>query len=90
MEINIIEEKKNKLVFELEGGSHTVCNALRAELLNDNKVKVATYSIRHPLVGKPKFIIETDDVEPKKALISAADRLKKHNEAFEKEFKKEV
>lgn len=90
MEINVIEEKKNKLIFELKGSSHTLCNALKDELLNDSNVKIATYSIRHPLVGEPKFIVETDGVDPRKALTAAADRLKKLNERFEKDFIKEV
>lgn len=90
MEINVIEEKKNKLIFELKGASHTLCNALKAEMHNDNNVKIATYSIRHPLVGQPKFIIETDGTDPEKALISAAERLKKVNDKFEKDFTKEV
>ena len=69
MEINIIEEKKNKLIFELKGASHTLCNALKAELLNDSNIKVATYSIRHPLVGQPRFIVETSSTEPRKVII---------------------
>ncbi len=91
MEIKIIEDKKNKLVFESEGLGHTFCNVLKKELWNDSHVKVATYSIRHPLVSKPKMIVETDGSStPKNALLAAVQRLKKVSEKFKKEFSKEV
>jgi DNA-directed RNA polymerase subunit L len=60
MEINVLEEKAKRLVFELKGEDHTLCNALREELWNDKSVTVAAYNINHPLVGVPKFIIETN------------------------------
>ena len=71
MEINIVEDKKNKIVFEIDNLGHTFCNALKKELWNDSHVKVATYSIKHPLVSKPKIVVETDGSEsPKNALLA--------------------
>ncbi|HLC96227.1 MAG TPA: DNA-directed RNA polymerase subunit L [Candidatus Nanoarchaeia archaeon] len=90
MEIDILEDKKNKLVFELKGASHTFCNPLKTELWNDDHVKVATYSIRHPLVSQPKFIIETDGEDPKKVLLAASQRLEKTNAKFKELFTKEI
>ena len=89
MEINVIEDKKNKIIFELEGATHTFCNLLKDELQNDDNVKVATYSIAHPLVGKPKFIVESSG-DAKKALTEAAKRIGKLSEKFVADFKKEV
>jgi DNA-directed RNA polymerase subunit L len=80
MEINVLEDKPKRMVFELKGETHTLCNALREELWNDKAITVSAYNISHPLVGVPKFIIETDgDKEPKKALKDAVSRLKKKN-----------
>ena len=91
MELKILEDKKNKLVFESKDLGHTICNVLKKELWNDSHVKVATYSVRHPLVSKPKMIVETDGSEtPKAALLAAVQRLKKVSEKFRKEFSKEV
>ena len=92
MELKIIEEKKNKLVFELKGETHTFCAALKNELLEDKHIKVASYHIAHPLEGIPRFIVETDGNEtPKKALADAAKRidsvLDKFKEAFSKGIK---
>ena len=91
MKLKILEDKKNKLVFESEDLGHTICNVLKKELWNDSHVKVATYSIRHPLVSKPRMIVETDGSETSKAaLLAAVQRLKKVSEKFRKEFSKEV
>jgi len=77
MELNILEEKKNRLVFELKGEGHTLSNALRKELWNDSHVKIATYTIEHPSIELPRFVVETDGVDPKKALADAVKRLQK-------------
>ena len=90
MELNILEEKKNNLKFELKGEDHTFCNLLKNELWNDKHVKVATYSVAHPLVGVPKFIVETDGREPKKVLEDAAKRLSKSLDKFKKDFSTQV
>ena len=89
MELKILEEKKNRLVFELKGEGHTLCGMLNKELLNDEHVKAAGYHIEHPLIGIPKFVIETDGSEPKKIVIAALKRLDKRLEKL-KESAKEI
>lgn len=91
MEINVLEEKKNKMVFEIGGIGHTFINMLKNELWQDSHVKVATYSIRHPIINKPKIIVETDGEEsPRSALTSAVSRLKKQSEKLRDYVKKEI
>ncbi len=91
MEIKILDDKKNKLIIEVKGADHTLCNALKTELWNDKHVKIATYSIRHPQISIPQMIVETDGEEsPRNALINAVERLHKINARFKKEFTKEI
>ena len=91
MEIKILDDKKNKLIAEVKGADHTLCNILKSELWNDKHVKTATYSIRHPQISVPQMIIETDgELSPKNAIINAVQRLHKTNEKFKKEFLKEI
>ena len=91
MEIKILEDKKNKLVFELKGETHTFCNALKQELWSDKHVKIAGYNVTHPLIGVPKFVVETDGSEkPKKALVEAAKRLKNVSNKLKTAFVKKV
>ena len=87
MEFKVIEESKTKLIFELTGETHTFCNALRKELEETKGVEISVYDIDHPLVGIPKFQIETKGVEPRKALKDALKTLKKKAEEFKKEIK---
>ena len=89
MEVEIVEESKNKLVFEVDENVGFL-NAVKRELLNDKQVKIATYFVKHPLVGKPRMIIETSGEDPKKALSAATSRLRKENDAFASGVKKAV
>ena len=87
MELVIIEEKKNKLVFELKGEGHTLSNAIRKELLADEHVKAAAYAVEHPLIEVPRFILETDGADPRKTLQAAAKRIQKTLEKVKAEAK---
>ena len=88
MEAKILEDKKHRLVFELKGAGHGFCNALKKELWNDDAVTLASYAIDHPLVGVPKFVIETNtEREPKAALKKTLERLRKQAEQFREEVK---
>ena len=85
MEAKILDDKKNRLIFEVKGVDHTLCNALKTELINDKHVKIASYSIRHPQISVPQLIVETDgEVSPKNAIINAVQRVHKTNEKFKK------
>ena len=91
MQVRILDDKKNRIIIEVKGTDHTLCNAIKSELYNDKHVKIATYSIRHPQIGIPQMIVETDgDESPRNALINAVQRLHKTNEKFKKDFVKEV
>ncbi len=90
MEINILEDKKNKLIFEIKGEDHTISNMLRKELWTDSHVKAAAYNIDHPLVGQPKFILQTDGEDPRKVLQAAAKRIQKQLAKFKDDVKAKV
>lgn len=87
MEIKVLENDKNRILFELKGADHTFCNTLKKELIGITGVELATYAIEHPQVGVPKILIETKGAtSPKKALEKAIDSLKKDNKEFLKAF----
>ena len=89
MEIKIIEETPKKIIFELKGEGHTLCNPIKSALWGNKHVKVATYNIDHPLVGVPKIIVETDgEIKPRKAVLEAAEKLQRNAEKLKKEFSK--
>ena len=89
MELKILEESKNKIHFELIGEKHSFPNILRSELWNDEAVTISAYSLKHPLVSNPVFILETNGKKkPKDALHDAVKRLKKQNSDLKKEAEK--
>ena len=89
MQIKVHESTKKRMVFELLGTDHTFCNALKKELWNDSSVRAAAYKVEHPLIGVPRFIVETNGQKEAKAVLKAATaRLKKHNKDFIGLFKK--
>jgi DNA-directed RNA polymerase subunit L len=81
MEFTVLEEDKKRIVFELDS-DHGFCTLLKKELYNDKNVVVATYNVEHPLVSRPKFIVEVSSGKPKDALKKAAERLKKEIKTF--------
>ncbi len=90
LNVKILDEKKNKISFEIEGDSHTLSAALTKELWNDKSVKAAGYNVDHPLLGKPTFTVETDGEDPKKVVSAAAKRLAKAAEKLSEQASKEL
>ena len=90
MELKFIEDKKNRVVVEIKGETHTFLNVLKDELWNDDSVKVSAYRVDHPLIGSPKLIVETSGESAKDALIKAAQRLQKQFDKFGSEVSKVV
>ena len=88
MELNILEESKTKMVFELHGETHTFCNLLKEEIRKVKGGELVAYKIDHPLVGIPTFQLETKGVEPKKAIKEALKSVQKLASEFEKQAKK--
>ena len=85
MELEIKEQSKNKIIFEITGEDHTFSNLLRDKLWDQKGVITSGYNIKHPLVGKPKFIVETEgSINVKDVLLSASKDVMKDLKNFEK------
>ena len=91
MEIKLIEESKNKAVFEIEDELSGLANLLKKELNTDGKVKNAATRVDHPLKGKPTLLIETEGTyTPQAALKSAIDKILKEVDKLKKDLQKEL
>jgi DNA-directed RNA polymerase subunit L len=89
MEITVVEETKDKLLADFHGFDHTFCNNLKKELYSDGSIKEATYVIKHPLIGTPRFMVHTDGKKaPRAALKDAVKRITDQNKEFVTSFKK--
>ncbi|MFT4312454.1 MAG: DNA-directed RNA polymerase subunit L [Candidatus Woesearchaeota archaeon] len=84
MKITVLEESKSRLHIEIDGADHTICNALVDQLWSQSAISAAAYSIDHPLIGKPKMIVEVKSGSPKDELKKAIADLVKKNAQFAK------
>ena len=75
MNLKIIEKTEDKIVIEFVGEGHTILNLLRTELLADERVEIATYDTKFPIMDNPVFRLKTKDADPVVVLREAAARI---------------
>jgi DNA-directed RNA polymerase subunit L len=73
--LKIVKKTENEAFIEFVGEGHTILNLLRTELLADERVKMATYDTKFPIMDNPIFHITTLGVDPIVALKEAAGRI---------------
>jgi DNA-directed RNA polymerase subunit L len=86
MNVKILKKTDDELHLEFEGESHTLLNLLRTELLEDDRVLLATYDAKFPMMTNPIFRLRTKDVDPVVLMKAAASRIAGISEEFEEEF----
>ncbi len=91
MELELIEKESGSMLIKIVGENHTFCNLLRAELNKDESVTSAAYNVEHPLIGSPKFYVETKKGKsPKRAFTDAAGQISKQLEDLRKQLQKDL
>lgn len=80
--MKVIEEEPEKLVLEITGETHTICNILRKRLMAQDDIKSAAYDITHPLIGQPEF--EINSPNPRDSVDRAANEIKQEAIDFKK------
>lgn len=90
MDIKIFEKTDNEVRLEIRGEDHTLLNALKSVLLQDERVKIASYDIKHQGISDPVLYVRTNDVDPIVAIKDAATLLGKQCDSFKRKFKNKV
>lgn len=91
MEINLLERSKNTLRIELIGEGHSFCNALHEMLLKDDSIDFAGYTILHPLVAQPIFLVRMKGrKKPENSLIKGSKNLYKNLDRLQRTFNRSV
>ncbi len=90
MDVNIVEESKNRFVFELLSHDHTVLLLVKEALQDNDDVKLLTFSVGHPETGKPLFILETKKNDAKKLFLQSLNEVEKNLQKLQKEFEKKL
>ena len=89
MNVKVLKKEANELKIEVEGAGHGLCNLLQNKLLEDENVDLAGYDVPHPLASNPVIYVRMKGAaKPEDALIKAAEKALKENDAFSKELAK--
>ncbi|RJS83506.1 DNA-directed RNA polymerase subunit L [Methanophagales archaeon] len=88
MKLKMLEKKEKEVRIEIEGEDHTLLAPLTSKLLSDEKVYIATYSIKHTLMSNPVLHVKMKEGDPIEAIKSAAASLASEFEEFETLYKK--
>lgn len=90
MNVKILKKTEDELHLEFEGETHTLLNLIRTELLEDDRVLLATYDAKFPMMTNPIFRLKTKDVDPVIILSEVASRIAGMCEEFEEGFQAAV
>ncbi|MHA1207688.1 MAG: RpoL/Rpb11 RNA polymerase subunit family protein [Candidatus Freyarchaeota archaeon] len=84
-----MEKKDNELRVEIEGEGHTLCNAIKSVLFEDESLVFAGYRIEHALLSKPILYIKTNGKkDPLTLLNETLEKLSDRIEEFKEKFQK--
>ncbi|MCD7781385.1 MAG: DNA-directed RNA polymerase subunit L [Methanosphaera sp.] len=78
--MKFLEDEENKVILEVTGETHTICNIIRKRLMEQDNVSAAAYEITHPLIGQPE--LEVHGSNPKESLITASNTVKEEVAEF--------
>ncbi len=90
MNIKILKRTDDEVHVEFEGESHTLLNLLRTELLEDDRVILATYNAKFPTMSEPIFRLKTSGVDPIELMIDAAIKIADLCDEFKLQFEAAV
>jgi DNA-directed RNA polymerase subunit L len=88
MELTIVNKTENEINLKVEGESHTLLNALKTALLNDKRIEIATYDIKHPTISEPVLFVRTDGTDPIEVIKKASEEIARECDEFIDLFKK--
>lgn len=86
MDINVLENEKNKLRIEIDSDIAFV-NAVNENVWEQKGVKFSGYTKKHPYASKPEILVKSND--PKKTLEKALDQLISDSKDLKKKFEKQ-
>jgi DNA-directed RNA polymerase subunit L len=75
LDLKIIKKTSDEISIEFSGEGHTLLNLLRTELLADERVMLATYDTKFPVMDNPVFRLKTTGADPVAVLQNAATKI---------------
>lgn len=90
MNLKIIKKTDNQAIIEFMGEGHTILNLLRTELLADERVLMATYDTKFPIMDNPVFRLTTKGADPIVVLREATTRIIAQCQEFSEKYAQAV
>jgi DNA-directed RNA polymerase subunit L len=84
MNINVLEDSKEKLLIEFEDETETITNVLAAQAWKEGAEASAIRE--HPFIEKPRLVVMGSN--PKKSLEKASTAIEEQCEEFKEEFRR--
>ena len=86
MELKILNKTDYEINIEIQGEDHTLLNVLKSILLEDERVEIASYDMKHVNVSEPVLYVKTDGTDQitviKDALSKLISRCDEFNTVF--------
>ncbi|MFP4655715.1 MAG: DNA-directed RNA polymerase subunit L [Methanohalobium sp.] len=86
MELKILNKTDYEINIEIQGEDHTLLNVLKSILLEDERVEIASYDMKHVNVSEPVLYVKTDGTDQiaviKDALSKLISRCDEFNSVF--------
>jgi len=90
MNIEIIEQTKDKIKFKMKNSRYTVPEMLKKQLLTHKEVTMASGMLKHPEDKDSEFILVVKNADPKEVLVNAIQELQKELLSFKDEMLKVI
>lgn len=87
LQLELIEKGANSRLIRIVGEDHTICNLLRHELQEADKVLAASYTLGHPLIEHPKFFVKAEK-SPERVMTDVAEKIAKDLEDLHEQLQK--
>ncbi|MDY6958497.1 MAG: DNA-directed RNA polymerase subunit L [Halobacteriota archaeon] len=86
----MLESIEDEIKVEFKNENHTFLNALKSALLQDERVMMVTYNIKHPSISPAIMYLRTKDSDPIVVLKNAAAALGSQCEDFNRLFNEQT
>jgi len=90
LNLKVLKKTEDELRIEFEGERHTLLNLLRSELLKDERVVIATYDAKFPIMDNPIFRLKTRGADPLDVIRDASARIADLCDEFLREYDEAV
>lgn len=90
MELKIIDKTDDEMHLEIIGENHTLLNMLKSALLDDQRVQIATYDMKHVSISDPILFVKTDGADPIAVVKDATNSLMTQCDEFMSIFREAI